>query len=226
MTGRLSSANPGRMVIPGQEVLYAADRLGLSEGFLNTRYDAVLIALGEVTMADKRTNSKFRCTVFIRFVYVIVIALGVTHGTAGQQVHGTRLLSLQFLSGRWSTETPAERQEEIWSPVYGDSRTGSFRIVQHGRAVFYEFWAMEVDQAQPVMNLKHFNAGLFAWEEKNVSTKLTLISSSAHDAVFAESDGNVSIHYHRTGDRLTCTVHHVLKGQASDETFVLNKAVD
>jgi len=140
-----------------------------------------------------------------------------------QQPPVPALRPLTFLSGRWVSQKGAEVQEENWSPVSGDSMIGSFRVVQEGKAVFYEFWAVEVEDHRPVLKLKHFGANLAGWEEKNVSTRMPLISTAEGDAVFAEADGSVSLHYHRTVDTLTCTVHHVRDGKASDETFSLNR---
>jgi hypothetical protein len=141
----------------------------------------------------------------------------------GQQARSSALQPLAFLSGRWVSEEPGEMQEENWLPVSGESMVGSFRIVRRGKPVFYEFWAVEVDENRPVLKLKHFNADLAGWEEKDSSTKMPLTSISPDDAVFAEPDGSVSLHYHRSGDRLTCVVHHVRNGQASDETFALTR---
>jgi hypothetical protein len=142
----------------------------------------------------------------------------------GQPARTPPLQPLAFLSGRWVSIKPAEVQEESWSRVSGDSMTGTFRIVQGGKPVFYEFWAVEVDGNSPVLKLKHFNANLAGWEEKDVSTKLPLVSSSEDDAVFAEADGSASLHYHRASGILTCTVHHVKNGKAGDETFTLSRA--
>jgi hypothetical protein len=143
---------------------------------------------------------------------------------SGQKPRNTALNSLTFLSGRWVSEEPTEVQEESWSPVIGNSMTGSFRIVRGDTPVFYEFWVVEVIENRPVLKLKHFNADFAGWEEKDVSTTMPLISSAEGDAVFAEVDRSVSLHYHRTGDLLTCTVHHVRNGKGSDETFRLTRA--
>jgi hypothetical protein len=141
-----------------------------------------------------------------------------------QQDHSAALTPLAFLSGRWVSEKPDEIQEETWSPVEGDSMTGSFRVVQGGKPVFYEFWAVELEASHPVLKLKHFNANLIGWEEKNDSIKMPLISSSKDDATFAETDAAVSLHYHRAGDTLTCIVHHVRDGKTSDEIFTLTRS--
>ena len=151
---------------------------------------------------------------------VFLVVASVSHG---QQVRNSALKPLAFLSGRWVSENGPEVQEENWSQVSGDSMVGSFRIVQGGKPVFYEFWAVELDENRPVLKLKHFNANLVGWEEKTVSIKMPLLSNSENDVVFAEQDGSVSLHYHRMGVSLTCTVHHVKNGKTNDETFTLTR---
>jgi hypothetical protein len=167
--------------------------------------------------------TNLRWTGFVS-AFVLVITIGVATIGDGQHAHSGVLQPLGFLSGRWVSQTPTELQEETWTPVRGDSMTGTFRIVEHGRAVFYEFWAVEVEDNRPVLKLKHFNADLVGWEEKNASTRMPLVSSAENDAVFAEPDGSVSLHYHLAGKKLTCTVHHVKNGKVSDETFTLMRA--
>jgi hypothetical protein len=144
--------------------------------------------------------------------------------SGAQQVGNAAFNRLDFLSGRWMSEKPGEMQEETWSPVNGDSVIGSFRIVRSGRPVFYEFWVVETEENRPVLKLKHFNANLAGWEEKNDSTRMPLVSSSEGDAIFAATNGSVSLHYHRQGNLLTCTVHHGRNGNGSDEVFTLTRA--
>jgi Domain of unknown function (DUF6265) len=148
--------------------------------------------------------------------------------TAASHAQQHALKPLAFLTGRWLSEKPTEIQEENWSPIIGNSMTGSFRVIENGKPVFYEFWAVELDEAgtgkpQPILKLKHYNADLTGWEEKNASTKMPLVSSAENDAVFTEADGSVSLHYRRRGNTLTCTVHHVKNGKGSDETFTLTR---
>jgi Domain of unknown function (DUF6265) len=163
------------------------------------------------------------CMTKIQRAVLIAASMAAALVSQGQQVRNTALKPLTFLSGRWASEKGSEVQEESWSPVTGDSMIGSFRILQAGRPIFYEFWVVEMDANRPVLKLKHFNADLAGWEEKSASTKMPLISSSEDDAVFAEAGGSVSLHYHRVGDMLTCTVHHVRNGKGSDETFALTR---
>jgi hypothetical protein len=53
---------------------------------------------------------------------------------------------------------------------------------------------------------------------------MPLISAADNDAVFAEPDGSVSLHYHRSAETLTCVVHHSKNGKTSDEIFKMSKA--
>jgi hypothetical protein len=154
---------------------------------------------------------------------LLFIVLVTSPTNIAQSLPDSALKPLAFLSGRWVSQEPNEIQEENWSPVIGGSIIGSFRVIHSGKPVFYEFWAVEIDGNQPVLKLKHFNFGLTGWEEKDASTRMPLTSSDLNDATFAELDGSVSLHYHRTGDTLSCTVHHVKNGKSSDESFNLKR---
>lgn len=93
-------------------------------------------------------------------IALLAACLAVAPPVSGQPARDTALAPLSFLSGRWVSEEHAEVQEENWSPVIGNSMMGSFRVVQNGKPVFYEFWAVEVDDNRPVLKMKHFNSGL------------------------------------------------------------------
>lgn len=160
----------------------------------------------------------------LRQAFLLAASLATLSVGHAQPTPNVALTSLSFLSGRWVSETNDELQEETWSPISGDSITGSFRILHRGKPVFYEFWAVEIDGNRPVLKLKHFGANLIGREEKADSTRMPLISTSENDAVFTEPDGSVSLHYHRRGNLLRCTVHHVRQGKSSDEVFDLTRA--
>ncbi len=55
----------------------------------------------------------------------------------GQQEPNTALTRLAFLTGRWVSGERTEAQEENWSPVIGNSMTGTLRILPSGTPVFY-----------------------------------------------------------------------------------------
>jgi hypothetical protein len=153
-------------------------------------------------------------------IVLLIATLAVPPGIQAQ-ASSNAMDQLSFLTGRWTSDTPDEYQEESWSPLHGQNITGHFRVLHKGTPVFYEFWTVEMDHNTPVLKLKHFNSGLIGWEEKDKSTRMPLRKASANEALFEEEDGNTTLHYQRTGDALTCTVHHVRAGKSEDEIFHL-----
>lgn len=149
------------------------------------------------------------------------IALLIATLTAPSGLHAqassAAIEQLSFLTGRWTRDTPEEYQEEIWSPIRAQNITGQFRILEKGAPVFYEFWTVEMDHNNPILKLKHFNAGLIGWEDKDKNTRMPLRKASANEVLFEEEDGSVTLHYQRAGDTLTCTVRHARTGK--DEVF-------
>jgi hypothetical protein len=61
------------------------------------------------------------------------------------------LQPLAFLSGRWTSDSAEGQEEEYWSQATGRSMVGTFRLVQDGDAVFYEFWVIEVEGGRTIL---------------------------------------------------------------------------
>jgi hypothetical protein len=76
------------------------------------------------------------------------------------------LQQLAFLSGRWTSDSAEGDEEEYWSQPMGESMVGTFRVVKDGKAVFYEFWAIEVEDDKAIFKMKHFDLGLLGWESR------------------------------------------------------------
>jgi Domain of unknown function (DUF6265) len=131
--------------------------------------------------------------------------------------------SLSFLAGRWTASGPDGLQEENWSPPLGGNVMGSFRILKSGHAVFFEFWSIEEQNGKIVMLVKHYDAGLKGWEEKDKATELQLTKTGPHTAELSGS--NVTLNYERTGEYLAATVTHMRAGKPETESFRLKRAV-
>jgi hypothetical protein len=75
--------------------------------------------------------------------------------------------------------------------------SGMFRLVAKDKVVFYELMVVAEEQGSLVFRLKHFNADVTGWEEKNEVQSFPLV---------ARKDGAVHFHgmsFHPDGDRLT-----------------------
>jgi hypothetical protein len=132
--------------------------------------------------------------------------------------------SLAFLSGLWTEHSAEGDEEEYWSKPMGSSMVGTFRVVKDGDAVFYEFWAIEVEDGEVVFKMKHFNKGLIGWEEKVEMVRLTMSIGGMQDVLFSKPDGSLSLRYQRKGDELISTLQRVKDGKTKEDVFHLHRS--
>jgi len=137
---------------------------------------------------------------------------------------GSSIQSLAFLSGLWTEHTAEGDEEEYWSKPMGSSMVGTFRVVKDGNAVFYEFWAIEVEDGEVVFKMKHFDKGLIGWEEKAEMVRLTMSVGGMQDVLFSKPDGSLRLRYQRKGDELTSTLQRVKDGKTKEDVFHLHRS--
>jgi Domain of unknown function (DUF6265) len=117
------------------------------------------------------------------------------------------------------SESEGQFEEEYWSKAVGNSMVGTFRVIKSDNSVFYEFWAIEVEDGKVIFKMKHFNHGLVGWEEKNDVIHLVMTVKSERNIVFANSDNSLSLQYERKGDELTGELKRVKAGKIDEDTF-------
>jgi len=122
------------------------------------------------------------------------IVLYFTVCTANAQLKAS-VNDLAFMSGTWAQKSGWGDLEEYWSAPQGDSMVSSFRCVQDGKAVFYEFMVIEQDADIPVMKMRHFNRGSIAWETKDAPILFPLTSISSNKATFYSKEKDVKLTY-------------------------------
>lgn len=83
-----------------------------------------------------------------------------------------------WLSGNWVAEAFGGLAEDIWSDPAGGSMVGLFRSVSGGEVNFYEIFTISEIEESLILRLKHFNADLTGWEEKNVTQDFQLVEIS------------------------------------------------
>ncbi len=134
------------------------------------------------------------------------------------------LQPLAFLSGRWTSDSAEGHEEEYWSPATGKSMVGTFRVLKDGDAVFYEFWAIEVEGSKAIFKMKHFDRGLLGWEEKADMVRLVASVNDGQDVLFSNADGSLSLRYQRSGDELVSTLRRVKNGKPKEDLFHLHRS--
>jgi Domain of unknown function (DUF6265) len=96
----------------------------------------------------------------------------------------TGLEPVGFLEGRWLAELDGDLLEELWLPAAGSAMLGAFRWLSGGEVKLFELMAITEEEPAPVYRLRHFDADLTAWEERDRPFALPLVAASTDEAAF------------------------------------------
>jgi hypothetical protein len=77
--------------------------------------------------------------------------------------------AMAWLAGTWTGSGLGGDNEEIWSAPRDGVMMGVYRMTKAGRPVFYELLTLSEVNGSLELRLRHFDAGLRAWEEKDIS---------------------------------------------------------
>ncbi len=122
---------------------------------------------------------------FLITLLVTLIALAplVTTAEESSETINTEVTidDLTWLTGRWIGDGFGGTVEEVWNQPLGGSMTGSFKLVSKNEISFYEIMTLTVEDGTPTVRLKHFNADLTGWEEKDEVISFEFISLSENN---------------------------------------------
>lgn len=99
--------------------------------------------------------------------------LQLMEGAAGPPA---RVADFAWLEGHWQAEALGGTVDEIWSSPAAGTMVGMFRLVKDGEAAFYEIFTLTEEDETVLLRLKHFNADLTGWEEKNDTVDFPLVA--------------------------------------------------
>jgi len=95
------------------------------------------------------------------------------------------LSDITWLQGHWQGEAFGGIAEEIWSPPAGTSMMFVFRLINNKKISFYEVGHIIEKGGTLLMQLKHFDANLKGWEEKDETVDFKLVEFQ-EDAIYFE----------------------------------------
>jgi hypothetical protein len=130
----------------------------------------------------------------MRLVLLLLIGLWSAAGTA-QSVRSAKpgvpppaasIAELAWLVGHWEGEGLGGQSFETISPPVGGQISGHFQQIEGGKIRFYEFYQIVPVGNSLLFRLKHFNADLTGWEEKDKSMEFPLVAIEK-EAVYFES---------------------------------------
>lgn len=89
-----------------------------------------------------------------------------------------------WITGHWRGEAMGGYIEEIWSPPLGGGMMGSFKLVVDDEVNFYELETITEENGSLILRIKHFDAALTGWEEKDETIDFPLVKLEEHKAYF------------------------------------------
>ncbi len=102
--------------------------------------------------------------------------------------------SLAWLAGYWQGESAIGNAEEVWMLPSHGTMAGAFKIVRENQLYLYEFVEISEEEGSLTFKVKHFNAKLEGWEEKDSFVSFPLVKLGHHEVYFS------GLTYRRTSD--------------------------
>lgn len=130
-----------------------------------------------------------------RLLLLSSLVLCIGFSSPGQQINtlsynetegspAASLKDIEWIAGHWQGEAFGGITEEIWSPPLGNSMMCAFKLVVDGKIKFYEITTITEENGSLMLRLKHFNANLKGWEEKDVTQDFKLVKVSEDKVYF------------------------------------------
>lgn len=119
-------------------------------------------------------------------IATIIIALTVPHSSLNAQDTApdtesipqsptASLTDVAWLQGHWQGQAFGGVTEEVWTPPFGGSMMGAFKLVVDDEVKFYELLTITEEDHTLMLRLKHFHGDLRGWEEKDESISFPLV---------------------------------------------------
>jgi len=95
----------------------------------------------------------------------------------GQVSPPATLAEMNWLAGHWTGDAFGGLCEEIWSPARDGAMMGMFRLINNGKATFYEMMTIVEENGTIILRLKHFSPKLIGWEEKTKTVDFKFVGN-------------------------------------------------
>lgn len=129
-----------------------------------------------------RTKTVFLLALLLLSTAALAVAAEGPAPSAAPEAAVPTVDDFAWMVGHWRGEALGGVAEEVWLPAAGGAMSGFFRHVRNGEVGFYEIFTI----AEPDLHLrlKHFNADLTGWEEKDEVVTFSFIRVTPTEAVF------------------------------------------
>lgn len=121
------------------------------------------------------------------------------------------LADAAWLAGQWVGSAFGGTVEEVWTQPASGSMMGSYRLLKDGKVVFMELLTLTERDGTLALRLKHFNANLTGWEQKDEVREFLLLKKEPgrmyFDGMTFEVEGDRLIVMLRISDDRTGKTH-------------------
>ena len=139
--------------------------------------------------------------------------------SAGEKSPPATLADMKWLTGHWVGEAFGGKTEELWTEPAGANMAGLYRLVKGEKTIFYELMVVTEVDGSLVFRLKHFDADLTGWEQKNEVRSFPLVAKRDGAMLFE------GMSFHPDGDKLTVYLAVEHKDRPIEEvTFTYRRA--
>lgn len=120
----------------------------------------------------------------------------------------TTVNDLAWLMGIWRGTMGEDRIEETWNVPDMGVMLSTFRWIKDNAVYLYEFQSIEPEKDKLLLRIKHFNANLIGWEDKETSVVFAEEWVKEREiALRQRADKFRRIIYKRVDDALTIDMH-------------------
>lgn len=176
------------------------------------------------TLATGHTVSRTCATALLAIVTLAAALLGGALASAQAPSEGARhtpntlklaegqvgqpatLRDVAWLAGAWIGEGLGGVSEEHWTAPAGGAMLGMYRVIRDEKPMLYELLTITEDKGSLVLKLKHFNADLTGWEDKEGMTTFPLVRVTTNQAFFS------GLTFTRV-DETHSTIHLAMRGK-------------
>ena len=124
---------------------------------------------------------------------ILILALITAVGGFAQNTHSLEsgqasppatIEDVAWIAGHWRGSAMGGLTEEIWSPPLGGTMMGSFKLVVEDQVRFFKQETISEEKGSLNLKIKHFDAALTGWEEKDETVDFPLVKLEKNKAHF------------------------------------------
>ena len=122
------------------------------------------------------------------FLFLLITSFGYTQNTLHYNdekgSEKATLKDISWLAGNWKGEAFGGQFEENWSKPSPGPMLFNFKLVTDGKVIFYELGHIIEKDKTLLYQIKHFDANLKGWEEKDQSEDFRFIKKEKNRMYF------------------------------------------